>query len=125
MNFSQITKSRVFAKFAKFELRRIRLIKQDCIVFIKQRNNEFSLIFNFLKMGLTWDEFLKLATVMSNLRKSIANFKNEEIEINEKNRKVAAAANNYEEFFHDLKYMQFMEKVRIRFSKIQKLCAKL
>ena len=66
-----------------------------------------------MKMGLTWDEFLKLATVISNLRKPIAFFKNDEIGINEKNRLVAAAAINYKKFFNDLKYFEFMDEVRI------------
>ena len=69
-------------------------------------------------MGLTWDEFLKLATVITNLADSIYYFDKEEIEIKEKNRKVAAAAKDYLEFFNDLKYMQFMEEVRISFTKI-------
>ena len=67
---------------------------------------------------LTWDEFLKLATIISNLWKPIAKFNNEKIEIKEKNRRVAAAAKDYFEFFNDFKYMQFMEEVRISFTKI-------
>ena len=63
-------------------------------------------------MRLTWDDFLNLATVISNLMKPIANFNKEEIGINEGNRRVAAAAINYKEFFYDFKYMRFMEKVR-------------
>ena len=74
-------------------------------------------------MGLTWDEFLKLATVITNLAQSLANFGNDDIGIKEKNRKVVAAAKNYEEFFNDLKYMEFMEKVRISFTKILKPCS--
>ena len=69
-------------------------------------------------MGLTWNEFLKLATVISNLMKSILNFNNKQIEIEEKNRTVAAAAINYKEFFNDLKYMQFMNEVRISFKNL-------
>ena len=64
-------------------------------------------------MGLTWDEFLKLASVISNLKIPIANFNNDEIGINEKNRRVAAAAKDYLEFFIDFKFMQFMEEARI------------
>ena len=67
-------------------------------------------------MGLTWDEFLKLATVISNLRKPILNFHNKQIGIKELNRRVAAAAKGYLECFNDLKYMQFMNEVRISFS---------
>ena len=69
-------------------------------------------------MGLTWDEFLKLATVISNLGKPIAYFKTEKIGIKEKNRRVAAAAKDNPEFFNDLTYMQFMEDVRISSTKI-------
>ena len=70
-------------------------------------------------MGLTWEEFLQLATVITNLAISIGNFDlDREIDIKEGHRKVAAAAINYKEFFNDLKYMQFMEKVRISCTKI-------
>ena len=69
-------------------------------------------------MGLTWDEFLKLATVITNLDDSIYYFDKEEIDIKEKNRRVAAAAEEYQEFFNDFKYMQFMNEVRISFTKI-------
>ena len=64
-------------------------------------------------MGLTWDEFLKLATIITNLHDSLYYFNKTEKEIIEKNWKVAAAATNYKEFFNDLKYMQFMNVVRI------------
>ena len=64
-------------------------------------------------MGLTWDEFLKLATIITNLANSIYYFDHEEIEMKEKNRRVAAAANDYQEFFSDLKYLEFMNEVRI------------
>ena len=64
-------------------------------------------------MGLTWEEFFQLATVVTNLRDSIWFFNlDPEIDIKEKNRKVAAAAINYREFFNDLKYMIFMDEVR-------------
>ena len=69
----------------------------------------------FLKMGLTWEEFLQLAAVITNLSDSIYYFDEEEIEIKEKNRRVAAAANEYQEFFSDLKYMKFMEELRTSF----------
>ena len=69
-------------------------------------------------MGLTWDEFLKLATIITNLNLSIYYFDKEEIDIKERNRRVAAAAKEYQEFFNDLKYMQFMNEVRISFTKI-------
>ena len=64
-------------------------------------------------MGLTWDEFLKLATIITNLDDSIYYFDDKKVGIKEKNRRVAAAANNYKEFFNDYKYMKFMEDVRI------------
>ena len=69
-------------------------------------------------MGLTWEEFLKLATVITNLYGSINYFDKKKIEIKEKNRRVAAAAKNYKEFFNDFKYMQFMERVRKSFPNI-------
>ena len=64
-------------------------------------------------MGLTRDEFLKLATVIFNLAMSITDCDSEEIEIKEKNRRVREAARDYLEFFYDLKYMEFMNEVRI------------
>ena len=69
-------------------------------------------------MGLTWDEFLNLATVLTNLNDSIYDFASEKIGIKEKNRRVAAAAKDYLEFFNDFKYMRFMEKVRTSFSNV-------
>ena len=73
-----------------------------------------------MKMGLTWEEFLKLATVISNLTKTFDTFNKEKIGINEKNRRVAAAAEGYQELFNDSKYMKFMEKIRKSFTKIKK-----
>ena len=64
-------------------------------------------------MGLTWDEFLKLATIITNLDDSMYYFDDQKIEIKEKNRRVAAAAIQYNEFFNDLKYIQFINEVRI------------
>ena len=69
-------------------------------------------------MVLTWEEYLQLAAVVTNLNESIYYFDDEKIEIKEKNRRVAAAAKEYHEFFSELKYMQFMEEVRISFIKI-------
>ena len=64
-------------------------------------------------MELTWEEFLQLATVVTTLRDSIEKFYYApEEDIKEKNRKVAAAAINYREFFNELKYMIFMDEVR-------------
>ena len=45
-------------------------------------------------MGLTWDEFLKLTTVIYNLALPIDHFISEEIEIGETNRRVSEAAKN-------------------------------
>ena len=63
-------------------------------------------------MRLTWEEYLQLAAVITNLDVSIRCFNNEEIEITEKNRRIAAAAKEYQEFFSVLKYMKFMEELR-------------
>ena len=64
-------------------------------------------------MGLSWDEFLELASVISNLYEPIIDFHVEDIVIREKNRRVREAAKEYLEFFDDLKYMEFMNEVRI------------
>ena len=70
-------------------------------------------------MVLTWDEFLKLATVITNLQKSIVFiFNNKRTGIEEKNRGVAAAAKEYLEFLSNFKYLQFMEDLRISLTKI-------
>ena len=63
-------------------------------------------------MGLTWDEFLKLATVISNLWNPLYYFDYKEDEIKELNRRVAATAKDYLNIFNDFKYMQFMREVR-------------
>ena len=71
-------------------------------------------------MGLTWEDFLQLATVVTNLFRSIAYFNvGQKIGIKERNRKVAAAAINYREFFNGLKYMKFMDEVRLSFTKLK------
>ena len=71
-------------------------------------------------MGLTWEQFLQLATVVTNLERSIRYFNlDQEIDIKEKNRKVAAVAITYKEFFNDLKYMKFMDEVRFSFTKLK------
>ena len=69
-------------------------------------------------MGLTWDEFLKLASIITNLDDSIYYFDSTEIGIKERNRRVSAAAKDYLEFFNDVKYIQFMDEVRISFTNI-------
>ena len=69
-------------------------------------------------MGLTWDEFLKLATIITNLYGSIYYFDKKEIEIKEKNQRVVIAARGYLDFFNDLKYIHFMNEVRISFTNI-------
>ena len=64
-------------------------------------------------MGLTWEEFLQLTAIITNLNDSIYYFgQNRGIEIKEENRRVATAAKEYQELFSDLKYMKFMEEVR-------------
>ena len=64
-------------------------------------------------MGLTWDDFLKFAAVITSLENSIYYFDDKEIEIEEKYRRVAAAAQAYQEFFLDSKYSDFMKEVGI------------
>ena len=64
-------------------------------------------------MGLTWDNFLKLAAVIKNLRDSIYQYNNPEINIKEKHRRLTAASQRYKDLFEDLKYSEFMKQVRI------------
>ena len=64
-------------------------------------------------MGLTWDDFLKLAAVITSLHDSIYYFDDTESEIKGKHRRVEAAALTYKDFFQDLKYSDFMKVVRI------------
>ena len=72
-------------------------------------------------MELTWEEFLQLATVVTTLRDSIGYFNlGPENDIKEEHRKVAAAAINYRQFFNDLKYMIFMDEVRLSLRKFKK-----
>ena len=73
----------------------------------------FLQLYFFSKMGLTWDDFLKLTVVITNLHDSIGYFKSSQIDIKEKHRRVAAAAQRYKDFFKDLKYSDFMKVVRI------------
>ena len=65
-------------------------------------------------MGLTLDEFVQLTGVIANLLVSIYSIKGEDniIEINEKNRRIATAAQSYRKFFSDLRYVKFMDLVR-------------
>ena len=69
-------------------------------------------------MGLTWDEFLNLAIIITNLYHSISYFDDKKIEIKEKNRRVAEAAMNYKELYSNFKYLQFMGELRISLTKI-------
>ena len=69
-------------------------------------------------MGLTWDEFLKLATIITNLEDPIYYFDRKEIEIKEKNRRVAAAAKDYLELLNDPKYLEFMNEVRLSLTNV-------
>ena len=64
-------------------------------------------------MGLTWDEFLKLASVISNLKEPIIVYDDKEIGFKEMNTRVAGAAKDYLDFFNNLKYIEFMKKARI------------
>ena len=69
-------------------------------------------------MGLTWNQFLKLASVITNLKKPIYDIDKKRIRSKEKNRRVATAAKDYLELFEDLKYMHFMDEVRISFKNL-------
>ena len=69
-------------------------------------------------MELTWDDFLNLAAVITNLHDSIYYFDDTEIDIKEKHRRVAAAAQRYKDFSTDLKNSDFMKVVRISFNTI-------
>ena len=64
-------------------------------------------------MALTWEEYLQLAAVVTNLDDSISYFDDKKIESKEKNRRVAAAAKEYHEFFNELKYMQLRKHLNI------------
>ena len=59
-------------------------------------------------MGLSWEEYLQLADVIKNLNDSIY-----------KNRNVVPAAKAYEEFFDDVRFMQFMAKIRLTLKKFK------
>ena len=67
----------------------------------------------FLKMELTWEDFLGLAAIITNLYNTIGSFQSVKIDIKEKHRRVEAAARNYQELFKESKYVNFMKKVRI------------
>ena len=82
-------------------------------------------------MALSFDEFLKLASVTRKLYRSIYYFGNavdsddsdadsdfDEPEMDRKNQIVAAAAIDYLELFKDAKYFKFLEEVRISSTKI-------
>ena len=62
---------------------------------------------------LSWEEFLKLASVVKNLYESFCNFNVQEIDIKERNQCVAEAANDYRKLYEDFKYGEFMRIVRI------------
>ena len=69
-------------------------------------------------MGLTWDEFLKSATLITNLSDSIYYYNRTKTKIKEKNQRVAAAAKDYLEFVEDLKYIHFMNEFRISLTNV-------
>ena len=64
-------------------------------------------------MTLTWKEFLNLAAVVQILNEPIYNFFKKLIDINELNRRVAKAAQNYLALFKDAKYIEFTNTIRI------------
>ena len=64
-------------------------------------------------MRLTWDDFLKLAAVITNLRNSILDFGFPLSKLVEKRRGILAAVQRYQDFFKDSKYSECMEKIRI------------
>ena len=64
-------------------------------------------------MKLTWDDFLNLASIVTNLYESICDFNEQEITIQQKNRRVADTANEYRNFFKDSKYFEFIKIVGI------------
>ena len=65
-------------------------------------------------MKLIWDDFLNLASIVTNLYESICDFYEEEFTIQQKHRRVADTANEYRNFFKDSKYFEFIKIVRIR-----------
>ena len=67
-------------------------------------------------MALTWEEYLQLAAVVTNLDDWIIYYGDEKLEIKEKNRRVTAAAQKYQEVFNNYTYMDFTEEVRISLS---------
>ena len=82
-------------------------------------------------MALTFDEFLKLASVTRKLYRSISYFRNavvsddsdadsdfDEPQMDKKDQIVAASATAYLELFKDSKYLKFLEEVRISSTKI-------
>ena len=64
-------------------------------------------------MKLTWEDFFKYTSILRNLYESIFYFTVQTIEIKEKNRKVAVAANEYRNLFKDFKFVEFSKLVRI------------
>ena len=64
-------------------------------------------------MGLAWDDFLKLAAIVTNLDNSIGYFKISRVDMEEKNRRVLVAAQKYQEFFENCNCSEFMKQVRI------------
>ena len=69
-------------------------------------------------MVLTWEEYLQLAAIVTNLSDSFYYFDDKKIEMKEKNRRIEAAAKEYHDFFNALKYMHFMKEVRISLANI-------
>ena len=66
-------------------------------------------------MTLTLKEFLNLAAVVQNLYKVIDSFDIKRNDINDFNRQVFQAAQNYFDFLRDEKYMGFIKYLRISY----------
>ena len=64
-------------------------------------------------MKLTWEEFEKYASIVQNLFDSIHHFNAQRNNIEEENRRVAVAANEYRNFLKVVKFLEFTELVRI------------
>ena len=64
-------------------------------------------------MKLTWEDFEKYASIVTNLKYSIDYFDAQKNDIKEQNRRVAFAANEYRNLLNDVKFVEFTELVRI------------
>ena len=64
-------------------------------------------------MKLTWEEFLKLVSIVRNLFDSISKYNKQKIDIKEKTRRIALAVNECRKLFKDSKFVEFTETFRI------------